>query len=550
MAKAKARSEAPASRRPPQKSQGNPILIIFMVFFILISLTLGIFLYLAQEKIHNAENLAKTATADAAKNKTLNDNLNRYYEIVFKNVVDAGTVNAQDREDMAKLEGDISSASGGSMPNKEFQAARDEALKILGGKQPDPGTAASYFKGLVAQLKDQLAKTEASRVKFEDDYKTTKAAFEAYQKDWNRERFDNEWKAEAVKLKATHDQRIVEMQKTIDKGIADIADVKRDFDVKITAELAKHAADKKATEARVDEAIAKVEKFRQDQEEKSEQAKRIVIDDKSPKVFQVQPNSDLVYIDIGTGDRVSPDLTFNVYRRGPGGKPDLTPIASLRVVSVVGKGVSMARITRVAKPEFNRTLKNGVPATPEDPEYWITDSRDFYKSRSPVQAGDLLNNPAYRPRDVVHVFLSGVFDLDGDGHDDLDTFRRMLREMGAEVDGYLDPANNYEIKGRIDYVTDYLIIGTVPLTGGKGSNLKENSDKVEAEARKKGLHIRRLNTFLMEMGFTDVRVPANRGQNGAAAAAPGNGKKEEAPKKEEEKKPAKDEGEEEKKKDK
>ena len=47
------------------KPQTSPVLIIFMVFFILLSLVLGVFLYLAQEKIDAAVKNADAKTAEA-----------------------------------------------------------------------------------------------------------------------------------------------------------------------------------------------------------------------------------------------------------------------------------------------------------------------------------------------------------------------------------------------------------------------------------------------------------------------------------------------------
>ena len=548
-ARSRAADNPPPRRTPPKSPGGSPVLIIFLVFFVLISITLGVFLYLAQDKIKNAEDNTKKATED--KGKVLNDyvDLQKYYDIITRVWVDAGTVTPQERQDLNALEEKLAARGVDDPRSPQFKSIKEIIEGGASGKgllgKPDASIASTFFKGKIELLLKQLADMTKNHETSEAAYKKTLGEFNVYQKDWNAERYQKDWKKASDELEAKHKDKIEELNKAIAGYLAQIDSVKKDMEQRLTDEKAKFAAELKLERQRVTDAVAKVEDFRQELKIKFEEKARVVLDENSPRIIRADPNTDIVYIDIGEGDRVSPDLTFNVYKPGAGGKPSLLTDGSIKVISVLGKGVSMARITRISKPLEMRQKKDGSTAGPEDDEYWFTDTRDFWKTRSPIQKGDMLNNPAYRRNSTVHVFLAGIFDLDGDGADDLDTVRRMLREMGADVDGYLDPTNEHEVKGRMDYQTDILVLGDVPVGGSKGagSKLQENAKKFEIEAKNKGIRVMQLRTFLTEMGYTTVRVPTLRSGGGAigapAAKEAAQPKDEAKPKDEEEKKPAK-----------
>ena len=95
--------------------------------------------------------------------------------------------------------------------------------------------------------------------------------------------------------------------------------------------------------------------------------------------------------------------------------------------------LSMAKITEVSDPNSN-----------------------------PLVTGDLLINPAWSPANRTHVAIAGLFDLTGEGRDNIDEFMRNLRKEGTIIDAYLD-LRNMKIKGEgMTYKTDYLILGEQP----------------------------------------------------------------------------------------
>jgi hypothetical protein len=492
------------------------------VFFVLISLTLGIFLYLAQDKIAAADKARDQAKSEQAELQKTFDDVRNWYAIQMRDWWNV-SANPQERQDADQMDQRMKSRQAGDPRPEAFGPVRNEIEGML-GKTPNPTVQTTYLKGRLELLEKQLADMKKNKETFEGEYTKTKTAFETYQKEWNAERLEREKKKQADDLKAQHDLVIAEKDKAIQAAHDRIAAVTKDLDTRLTDEKTKMAAEKKLIEQKVQEETDKLAEFRKELKEKHEASAQVRFDEKSPKVLRADVNSDTVFIDVGEGDRVTPGLTFNVYERGPGGKPSLSPKASIEVIGTVGKGVSMARIKRVAKPEIGRVKKDGNQATFEEEEYWITDPRDFWKNRNPIQKDDLLNNPAYSRDRVIHVFLAGMFDLDGDGTDDLGTLRRWLQERGAEVDGYLDPASQYETKGRMDYQTEYMIRGVVPV-GGAAGGVRSQFEKLEEDAKKKGIRVMDLRRFLAEMGFTNLRVPSQDPRGGAPAAPRANGEK-------------------------
>jgi hypothetical protein len=322
----------------------------------------------------------------------------------------------------------------------------------------------------------------------------------------------------------------------------------------LTRELEKALADNRTefenAKKRLEEAFAKAEATRAEEQrlftEKTRIKNMVALDQPRGRITRVEGGGDTVFLDIGSDQRLNPQQTFSVYGVGPGGKALALPKAKIEVVQVLGPRVSRARVTAFAKPDFART---GVD--PDSPDFWITEPAQFSRVRDLILPGDLIYNPLWDPREKVRVALAGVFDLDGDGMDDLDTFRRILRDNGAEVDAYLDPASNYQIKGAITNQTRFLILGNQTgrgLTAGLGQaaegagqagSVLDNVAKLTEEAQKKGVEVVQLRAFLARMGFNSLRVPSTR--PGAEALPPGatpakkdNGKDAEKPEKKDE----------------
>src|SRR5262245_14556535 len=89
---ARAARKAPAGPKP----QNSPVLIIFLVFFILLSLVLGVFLYLDKEKVDAANKNAEAKTKEAAtalQNQKLEQ---EYFAPYLRGLIDSSSVTEQE----------------------------------------------------------------------------------------------------------------------------------------------------------------------------------------------------------------------------------------------------------------------------------------------------------------------------------------------------------------------------------------------------------------------------------------------------------------------
>lgn len=229
------------------------------------------------------------------------------------------------------------------------------------------------------------------------------------------------------------------------------------------------------------------------------------------KVLRVLPDG-VLEINLGSAVSVKPGLTFTVLpadfeakgeqsrmrkRRIPDGKggftdgpPEFIPRAGIEVYEVVGPNLSLARY-KASDP-----IKGEVPYGVEmDP---IRDS---------IIAGDLLYNAVWRKGVSDHVALVGVFDINGDGQDDILSVVRDLRKMGLEVDAFYDMKER-KWKGEVTERTRYVIEGQRPAVSSGNDPLLEQKtklmtdvDKAVKGAREKGVDRVNYRDFFTNMGY-------------------------------------------------
>jgi hypothetical protein len=214
------------------------------------------------------------------------------------------------------------------------------------------------------------------------------------------------------------------------------------------------------------------------------------------KVVKIDSRGETVYINLGSADQVQPRLTFRVHGIGEDGRPLPKDKALIEVMSVLGDHLSQARINYVTTPR-------------ESPRHDPT--------HSPVLTGDVLINPGWHPNQKTHIAIAGVVDLTGSGHDETEQFVRSLERLNVVVDAYLDLRKDFTIKGPgITVQTEYLILGDKPETilgSGGAARDDEIKKKIAAgmedmskQAKENGVRVRSLRQYLEEIGY---RVPGN-----------------------------------------
>ena len=144
-------------------------------------------------------------------------------------------------------------------------------------------------------------------------------------------------------------------------------------------------------------------------------------------ILKAVPGDDVVYINLGKGDRLVLDLEFAVYAQETGIPADGQARARIKVVSIYANS-AMCEVVR---------LRPG----------------------SIISEGDLIANPVFDSRRLVNFVILGGFDLDRNGVVDptgMASIEAMITHWGGQV---LD---------TVDGLTDFVVVGAPPPAPRKG----------------------------------------------------------------------------------
>ncbi|GBD36369.1 hypothetical protein HRbin36_01492 [bacterium HR36] len=517
-----------AARAEAGRQGTHPVIIVFLVFSILVSLVLGVLFYLEKDKTKQARDAQQRAEQELQETRKRLD--------MFGNFLLPLALAWIWPENEALKDGDFAEACRRLveyLSAPEASRSRDvpdiflktlefiQKDEMLGKYGVEQGGRLEAFKS-----KDQapsLAKRLQQAIEQAADFKRKLDDLQAkldrlqqdhdnYKAQWNEEnlkreldRQRDEYQKELAKKEQEYQARLKGLQ-------SKLQEVHQEMQGRLKKLLAASDEEKKQLllemNKRLAEMEAEVQRMRAAARPRLELARLI---QPSGRIVRVSPEGDEVTIDRGQIHRLPEGITFSVYPRGPDGRLIPKIKAMIQVVRV-DRDTAVARVTRVVKPEEMRD-----PTWDEfDERYWITDSQKFVLLREPVRAGDFIYNSAWKPNEPVHIALAGIVDLDGDGKDDSDTFKQLLRERGVIVDMHLrfDGAE-YKPEGRLTDRTDVLVVGINPVLPprkpaegeeGKPVRPSDSYEQLEQEARRRGMDVVGVRQFLLQMGFFDLRA--------------------------------------------
>ena len=489
-------------------------IVVALVFFVLTSLGLAVMVYMAYDNKAAVAEQAKKAEADvAAAGKLRRADQERV--LLYREMLG---VNSQ--EESSQLKGMTAKKEVQDEHKKVMQELRDriagtpntpsivaEAARELPGtpfnvkqndvftwdwpdgaeltKGPDKGLFAvvvtAYAKQLLASQKQKTAETNAA------------AAADSYQK------LNKEYTEAVLTLRAVSASFPVEVakEKQVEKARVD-AEIKK-FD-EVTA---KYQSDLRAKE----EAVNNLTVLREQQDEKAKGDRNRIARmeetlEKREDVFAFEKSHGsitkktdrIVYINLGSADKVRPGLTFTVQpsdtpQRGIDTRKYERTLANgqkevavrtkgtIEVIEVLGPSLSQARIT--SEPD---AIRDGI------------------------LVGDTLYNAAWRRGAADRVALFGVFDVDADGTDDLKAVVKDLSRMGIVVDAYYD-IEKRQWSGLITNLTTYAIEGYYPSSGpadalsAAKSALTQQLDAAKRFAQERGVKVVKARDFFPRIGY-------------------------------------------------
>jgi len=184
------------------------------------------------------------------------------------------------------------------------------------------------------------------------------------------------------------------------------------------------------------------------------------------QVARVDQRRGLVWINLGSGDRLRPQITFSVF--GPhdtaGGRT--VRKGAIEVTRILSSDIAEARV-------IDDTISN------------------------PILPGDKIFTPLWRPGQRQHFAIAGWIDLDGDERSDRGLIRDLIRMAGGIIDGEL--GDDGKQSGKLTLQTRYLIVGV------------EREDNAELlgqwKSRARDLGVRQLTVdkFLDLIGWKNTR---------------------------------------------
>ncbi|MEI7686135.1 MAG: hypothetical protein WCL32_14010, partial [Planctomycetota bacterium] len=453
-------------KKSSKKDVGGPnmVLLIALIMFILTSIGLGAFAYYGYDGQDKLRQALKAAKLSEESMKELRDN---YQLLSIELMLGEGyEIRPEDKANFAALKNDMI-----SNPDKF------KDVKVL----MDVITAEhiAKLKGYNAQEVKYESNYKAQITAALDDAKKSKVLVDSVQKEYN------DFKANYEALVLRHVKDIKSLQDLIKKGNEDafneavklnqqfpkLQELNEKIQADRKAEAARHDEEKLELEGRIARTNAQIADLEKKLNDRSIgnvgtpqagggdlHALMLDISRGQPlwdrplgKIVRVDPTNLLVYIDIGAKAGLRPDVSFNVFGTGPGGKADRQMKGTIEVVRVINESTSSCRVTSLYEADGK-----SVPLQSEGSRLKAIRAMD-----SILTEGDLLFNTFFD----THVFIVGNVNFTGYLSDSPSTqsmqlrdFIEQLRKQNIVVDGYINLMNG-QVEGDITPRTRLLIRG-------------------------------------------------------------------------------------------
>lgn len=467
---------------------GTIILVVFLVFFILLSTGLGVSTYLG---FSQDDDKAKQIADEKAKTGAMEKERDwyRFQSLQYRAYMDMEQFPPEKNPELADMRGRF---DAGALTNAKDGAEIKKLIVALDKTtnwDNQRKTPASDYNKLLQEARGQTeaAKNASRQFQIDQEKEKKRADLEAEKLAKANEEHDQAYKklqaeSEANLKKLLADNQALEEEKA---GLSNKLKQMAEGHEKEKAENAKLVVEKDKTingllaqKQKLNEKIAEVQKS-----QGPVSTADLVHTDW--KVLRTDGRGESVYINLGSADKVKPKLTFRVHGIGADGRPLPKDKATIEVMTVLDAHVSQAKIFYDREPRDNPR---------HDPTH------------NPVVQGDVIINPAWNPNLKRHIAIAGLVNLSGSGRDETEQLVRTLERQDIVVDAYLDIRKDFTIKGPgITVQTDFLIIGD---TLGDDPTIKDTKAKIDAQmalmqaqAKENGVQIRGLRQFLEEIGY-------------------------------------------------
>lgn len=515
-----------AKKRSPQKQRGgnspNTVLVIFLVFFVLLSVGLGVGTYYGfanQDKFEAKAKDAQKAANAARKAEEWALGISQLHRRMVGDPLFKDDATDEDNlfqvwlEEFLKPDGKFKDQKTRPIIEK----ALEDGKKVLGWNDAAKKFVKNYRDHL-AELKREIDKLKADLAKAQQDRANAEALAQAVQT-----KYDALFAQVKAEVKDNHAKAMRAAQtkfEEVDKLLVDNRDLTRKFEdmreayarldrqfknYKLEVE-AKGLEGKPAEEPMANGKLAS-EKVMSHALLLDISRGKTFWDLPVGKILRVDPRERKVHIDKGSVHGVQPFLTFNVFAAGWEGKAEGPMKGTIEVVEV-DRTTSVARITSMYDREGREiNLNVGVRGAA------------LREADNSMKQGDLLYNLTWGSQ----VAIAGAVNWSGftattpaEEMRHLRSFMSFLAKQGVGVDAYLDLTDG-QLKGMITPKTRFLILGSPapePSSGKEGEDnpqaqaaraINDKIAQVKKEAQDRGLLIISHGNFAHVIGFRPPR---------------------------------------------
>ncbi len=185
------------------------------------------------------------------------------------------------------------------------------------------------------------------------------------------------------------------------------------------------------------------------------------------EITEVSQQQRSVWINLGSADGLDRQMTFAVYSADTTDPAKAAKKAGIEVTEVSGQHRAMARIL-------------------ED------------KDTDPIVPGDKIATPLWSPGQQKHFALIGFLDLGGDGKDDHEGVKNLIKINHGVIDGDVDAKGKFV--GHVSIGTTFLIVGEPPAQNAAPDAMKSYTDALN-KAKQLAVRTISLADLKEQMGY-------------------------------------------------
>lgn len=481
-------------------------LVISLVFFVLTTITFGVMWYMQySDQQAKDENVKKTTTEKTTEAGLKADAIRREQVLrIYLGIPKEGDVSAIAAE-----------TAGKDKVSNEVKQIREAVAAQFGGdvskippemdiwKIDDKGQYEELpTKGILAIAGEQGRARIAAEAEANKAAKRSEEAVAATKKlsdDFDKATKD--FKNLAESLPKEFKTRLSEQIAKLEQRMKEFSDKQEQFRADITrVEEEKTKAERAKTLLEIQVADLQAEQLRSAERQVKERD-AFQFDQPLGKISRRLPDN-IVEIDIGSDAKVRPGLTFTVLPSDFPEKGKQSRMFKFRVPNERNEYKDVVRFVEKATIEVIDVLGPNLSRAR------ITSEADYI--RDGVSPGDLLYNSVWRKGQSDRIALVGVFDINGDGSDDIKHVVRDLERMGITVDAFYDLETRKWV-GKLSEQTRFLVVGRYPVQSALDPNREEKTKLIDSiskaveSGRQKGIQDVNYRDFFPRMGYR-VRI--------------------------------------------